>query len=293
VLGDMLVAQIYSRELNLVVRTLVKKGMTASTMAGHIAIAKSVVSSPIDERTSEALYPRVWNAEVIDLPIVDPEEMNTPSFSREIVTGVAAFYSEPRLRTLFTVLAGTGARICEMLGVEIDKHLSSDFRTISIEQQANGRKVSKRLKRPASKREIDLHPDIAVLIKTFVGDRKDGFLFETTTGRPLLSQFVLGKLHCALEALGYVNEQTGTHMAGMHAFRRSRDTYLRNETDCPDGLCKFWLGHARGKDMSERYDKVKRNLKLRRSKAESCGYGFDLPSAVPPVLESGPIDEAA
>jgi hypothetical protein len=29
---------------------------------------------------------------------------------------------------------------------------------------------------------------------------------------------------------------------GFRGFRRYRNTYLRNETECPDGLLKFWLG---------------------------------------------------
>jgi hypothetical protein len=45
--------------------------------------------------------------------------------------------------------------------------------------------------------------------------------------------------------------------------------------------------------MSERYDKVKRDRKLRLEWAETCGYGFDLPSAVPVVPEPDEGKEAA
>jgi integrase len=286
ILGEMPISQIYSPELNLVVRSLLKKGMAPSSMARCITIAKSVVLSAVNKRTGEALYPRVWNAKIIDLPIEDSEELNTPSFSREILTGIVAYYSDdPLWSTMFAALGATGPRISEMLGVEIDKHLSPDFRTISIEQQADGPNISNRLKTPASRRQIDVHSDVAALIQAFAGDRKSGFLFQTSDGTPFRPQFVRGKLHLALEAIGFVNERTGTHSAGCHAFRRSRDTYLRNETSCPQGLYKFWLGHAFGKDMSERYDKVKRDRKLRLEWAERCGYGFDLPSTVPAVLD--------
>jgi len=129
VLEGIPLSQIYNPELKLVAQALVKKGRAATTITGHITIAKSVVSSVIDERTGEPLYPRTWNAEVIDLPIIDPDEMNTPSFSRETLTGIVAYYDEPRLRTLFTLLAAAGPRIAESLGLEIDKHFSPDFRT--------------------------------------------------------------------------------------------------------------------------------------------------------------------
>jgi len=73
-----------------------------------------------------------------------------------------------------------------------------------------------------------------------------------------------------------VNPYTGTHKAGNHAFRRFRNTYLRNYTDCPEGLDKYWMGHA-GKKMSDLYDKIKEDVAFRRKWAERCGFGFELP----------------
>jgi hypothetical protein len=89
-------------------------------------------------------------------------------------------------------------------------------------------------------------------------------------------------LHPALKELGYVNPHTGTHKAGSHAFRRFRNTYLRNHTGCPDGLYKYWLAHA-GKDMSDLYDKIREDVAFRRKWAEECGFGFELSSVVPNV----------
>ena len=51
-------------------------------------------------------------------------------------------------------------------------------------------------------------------------------------------------LHPALKQLGFINPFTGTHKAGHHAFRRFRNTHLRNRSGYPEGLRKFWLGHA-------------------------------------------------
>jgi integrase len=74
-------------------------------------------------------------------------------------------------------------------------------------------------------------------------------------------------LHKALKELGYVNPFAGTHKAGNHAFRRFRNTYLRNYAECPEGLYKYWMGHA-GKDMSDLYDKIKEDVTFRRKWAE-------------------------
>jgi hypothetical protein len=56
-----------------------------------------------------------------------------------------------------------------------------------------------------------------------------------------------------------MNPHTGTHKAGNHAFRRFRNTYLRNYTECPEGLYKY-----AGRDMSDLYDKVKEDVEFRR-----------------------------
>jgi len=174
-------------------------------------------------------------------------------------------------------------RIGEALGIEIDKHLSSDCSTIIVNQKARHCKVEHRLKTASAFRQVDLHPDVAKRLREFIDTRTSGFLFQTKTGKPLSSSNIIRRhLHPALKELGYVNPHTGTHKAGNHAFRRFRNTYLRNQTQCPKGLRDYWLGHA-GTSMDDLYDKVKDDKALRKMWAEQCGFGFELPSVVPNV----------
>jgi integrase len=157
---------------------------------------------------------------------------------------------------IFILCGAAGLRIGEALGIEIDKHISSDFLTVTVEQKARHCKVERRLKTASAKRQVDLHPAIGSLLKDFVGERKAGFLFSTRNGKPVSPTNIIRRhLHPALKKLGYVNPHTGTHKAGNHAFRRFRNTYLRNHTACPEGLYKYWMGHAE-KDMSDLYDKI-------------------------------------
>jgi hypothetical protein len=72
----------------------------------------------------------------------------------------------------------------------------------------------------------------------------------------------------------------GIPKCGFHAFRRFRNTFLRNSL-CPDGLLKFWMGHA-AKDMSDRYDRVREDVQFRRDAARSLGVGFEVPKALSP-----------
>jgi hypothetical protein len=66
---------------------------------------------------------------------------------------------------------------------------------------------------------------------------------------------------------------------GFQTRRDDRAGYLRNRTNCPEGVYKFWLGHSTGGDMSEHYDKIgsDKETLFRRDVAESVGYGFTLP----------------
>ena len=43
-----------------------------------------VVASAVDEQGGE-IYPRKWNNEFIDLPVVEKDKQNTPSFSAEVM----------------------------------------------------------------------------------------------------------------------------------------------------------------------------------------------------------------
>ena len=64
--------------------------------------------------------------------------------------------------------------------------------------------------------------------------------------------------------------------------RHSAKSSGRNYAECPEGLYKYWMGHA-GRDMSDLYDKVKEDVVFRRKWAERCGFGFELLAVVPNV----------
>src|SRR5256884_8452516 len=91
-------------------------------------------------------------------------------------------------------------------------------------------------------------------------------LFVSRRGRPLHQSSVLRrKLHPILAKLGQPK-------CGVHAFRRFRNTYLRNFTATPPGVLQFWMRHA-GEGMSDLYDKIKSNVAFRKEMAEKAGLG--------------------
>jgi integrase len=279
-IGDCPMGDVNNGVLKKLVVIMSKKGLSPKTIENYIQVPKMVVASVIDGDGNE-VYPRKWNHDFIDLPIVDASEQNRPSFSSEIMTGLAN-YRWPREQMLFVLAGSAGLRIGEALGIEIDKHLSPDCSTITVEQKARRGRVELRVKTANAKRQVDLNPQVAKLLKGFIGTRTSGFLFSTRNGTPLSLTNVLRRhLHAALKALGYVNAHTGDHKAGTHAFRRFRNTYLKNETSCPKGLRDYWLGHA-GNSMDDLYDMVKDNAAFRKQKAAEYGVGFELPASIVP-----------
>lgn len=274
-LGDLPLAEVNNASLKILVAAMVKERRSPKTIGSYVQVVKSVVGSAVNDE-GEQLHPRTWNHDFVDLPIVEKQKQNAPCFSADTMTALSSWKYE-RERTLFILCGATGLRIGEALGLEIEKHFSPDFRTITIEQKVHRSRVEMRLKTESARRQIDVHSKIAALLKSFAGGREGGFLFRTRNGKPLAATNILRRhLHPALAKSGYVNPSTETHKAGNHAFRRFRNTYLRNRTSCPEGLYKFWMGHA-DEDMSDHYDKVKEDLEFRRDWAEKCGFGFGLP----------------
>jgi integrase len=290
-IGEVPLSEVYNAVLKSLVAKMVDGGLSPKSIDTYSQVVKTVVASAVNDE-GEEIYPRKWNNEFIDMPIVEEEKQNTPTFSSEVMTGLAS-WKKNRERMIFILCGAAGLRIGEALGIEIGKHVSQDFLTISIKQKVRHGRVEQRLKTANGGRQVDLHPTIAALLKEYVADRTTGFLFCTRTGKPLSpSNIIRRHLHKALRELNYINPYTGTHKAGNHAFRRFRNTYLRNYTACPEGLYKYWMGHA-GKDMSDLYDKIREDVVFRREWAERCGFGFELPSVVPSVPKCTENAEAA
>jgi len=94
-----------------------KGGLSPKTITDNYApIVKMVVASAVDEQ-GEEIYARKWNAEFIDLPVVEKEQQNTPSFSSEVMTGLSQ-WKKKKERMIFILCGAGGFRVGEALGIE-------------------------------------------------------------------------------------------------------------------------------------------------------------------------------
>lgn len=231
-LGDLPLASIGNQTVKTLVAKMHASGLSPKTISNYIGLVKLVVASAIGE-DGEELFPRKWNHDFLDLPFI--EKQYQPTFSAETMsTTVQKAAGQEQM--LYALLAGTGLRIGEALGLEI-KHLSADRKTITIEQSCwNGKMQSPKTKN--AYRQVDLCPTVAHLLKTFIGDRASGLVFRNQGGRPLSqTNLVRRSLHAILEEIK-------AEKTGFHAMRRFRATWLRKQR-APEDLIQFWLGHAK------------------------------------------------
>jgi integrase len=267
-MGDKLLAYVNNRALKELVEQMCEK-LPPASIRDYGNIVKAVVGSAIDEN-GEEVFPRKWNDEYIDAPVV--KDQNQPSSTGEGITKIVK-EATGQYRMLYALLSGCGPlRAGEALGVEIDKHISDDFQTIYVVQKAKRGEIQQYLKTKNGERQVDLCSALATMLRDFVASsgRRSGLLFQTSTGAQLLQSNTLGdSLHPILKRIKY---QKG----GFNIFRRFRLTHLNKHPDCSEALKHFWSGHA-PKHVSERYVKLFKDRDFRLEWVQKIGLGFELP----------------
>lgn len=220
------------------------------------------------------------------------ENQRTPTFTGEEIIKLVAT-ADGQGRIAFTLLAASGLRAGELFGLE-EKHFAGN--TLSVEQSVwEGCKQTPKTKN--ARREVDLHPSVATLLRRFIGDRKDGFIFRSEEGTAVHQSNSLRRyLHPLLEQLGIEKQ-------GFLGFRRFRVTHLESST-VPPALVKYWTGHAKSSDgevvrntITDRYVKIANDTKFRAEVAERIGIGCELPKTetfeVVPSVPNSPEMEVA
>ena len=179
----------------------------------------------------------------------------------------------------FVLCASGGLRHGEALGIDI-KHISPDRSTIKICQKAWRNQLHDFLKTDNGRREIDLHPSVAAMLKDFIGERQDGLLFRSRRGRPLSQSNILRRwLHPILSMLNQPK-------CGAHAFRRFRLTYIRKQ-GVPKDLERFCMGHGE-EGIGDIYSKLKEDVEFRQDWTGRIGLGFEIPQEEARIGPNGP-----
>jgi integrase len=274
ILGDVPLCQVDNKTVKAFVTKLTDAKLSPKSVVEVVAVVKQVVASAIDDNGNE-LFPRKWNHDFIDLPVVKKNDQHRPTVETPEVSAIIKG-SEGRYQALYALLAGTGMRVGEALAIRIEDdpertRLSGDCKTLYMVRSIWKCKEQEP-KTDNSVREIDLHPALAEFLKGFIGSRTSGWLFETNTGKPMSQRNILRELN-------------KLNNAGFHVFRRFRVTNLRVH-GVPEDIIRFWIGQA-DKSITDRYSMMKHRLPLRHMWVKRVGLGFQLPDICTPSSPRG------
>jgi len=270
VIGDKPLADVkneVARELVSAMKTA-KPPLADKTIVTYFQVVKAVVASAVNKE-GEQLHSRNWNLHHIGLPIVNEKKQSKPAFTvREVEQIVSR--AKGRYRVLFALLAGTGLRIGEALGLKVGEHVSEDCKTLYIRQSVwNGTEQDPKTENAI--RDVDVCSELAAMLKEYIGNQTKGFLFHADSGKPLLQRNILRDgLNPILSKLNL--KQDGK---AFHSFRRFRVMHLRKNR-VPWDLEKFWIGHA-NKDVTDKYaTQLQEDVDWRKDVADRTGLGFAL-----------------
>jgi integrase len=114
-----------------------------SEFVNYYLIAAAVFATAKD-RKGKQLFSRQWDLNYIGLPAIDKKAQNTPTFEAAEIESILSPAKEP-FRVLYCLLAGSGLRIAEAMGLEIGKHFSNDCSIVYVRQQRSkeGHKIEK------------------------------------------------------------------------------------------------------------------------------------------------------
>jgi integrase len=253
-IGDKLLADVSNNVLRELVCKMTAAELSAKTIVNYSQVVKLVVASAVDDN-GEQVYPRKWNNDFCQIPIVEKSKQHRPTVTAadlaEIFASVKNLY-----RVFFMLLAGTGLRIGEAIGLKVSD-LSSDCRVLHVERSIwDGNEQDP--KTANAIRDVDIPEPLAQVLRSYITG-KSGYVFTARTGQPLQPRNVLRLLHSIKKV-------------GFHAFRRFRLTWLR-EQGVPKDLEHLWMGHA-DEEVGDLYSKLKENKVYRSLWCERIGLGF-------------------
>jgi integrase len=263
-----LIPQIGSKRLqditDLTVKMVVDRicpDLSAQTVSSICKVFKGVMDSAVDEN-GRKLFAQEWNWTFIDRPAVVQADRNTPEIGPEALQD-ALRQAQPEDKLLWAFLAGSGLRIGEAMAVRTTPEVPGNVwnpaeKTITVEVQQDEKGNLEALKTGSSRRIVDLCSEL----NNFLLKHHDAVSFN-------------GELFPSREKKARARLDRDHPSTGFHAFRRFRLTQL-DAAAIPDGLNRFWSGHA-GRDVHQRYAKWGSLLEERRQWAEKVGLGFELP----------------
>jgi integrase len=118
IIGDVLVSQVNNKTCKPLVTAMFDAGLSVCSVNNYMKVVLQIVRSQKDAESGLPIHNLKWNREFLDLPKINRDEQNVPAFDAEQINKLIAD-SEGDERMLYIVLAATGLRIGECLGLEV------------------------------------------------------------------------------------------------------------------------------------------------------------------------------
>jgi integrase len=256
-LGGKLRADVSNKAVRDLVGKMSTAGLSAKTIVNYVQVVKLVVASAVNDE-GEQIYPRTWNHDFIQLPMVRKDKQYRPTVTDVELGAILSSTKKRKHVMLFSLLAATGLRVREALALR-STDFGPDCRVLHVRRSV-WRGNEQEPKTSNAVRVVDIPEVFASKLREYVGSI-NGLVFATADGKPLQQRNVLRVLHRAKHV-------------GFHAFRRFRLTWLR-KNGVPKDLERYWMGHA-PEEVGDLYSKLKDDVSFRQEWAERAGLGFAL-----------------
>ena|SRR5579863_4593367 len=94
-----------------------KAGKSPKTIRCVLNVMKWVVASAVDSKGNK-FYPRSWNHDFMDVPLVDGDNVSRPTLTAEVVSRIVQA-TKGRERMRYVLLAVTGMRVGEETALDV------------------------------------------------------------------------------------------------------------------------------------------------------------------------------
>jgi len=256
-LGEKLIADVSNKAVRELVEKMLAADLSAKTIVNYVQVVKLLVASAVNDE-GEHVYPRTWNHDFIQLPVVRKDKQHRPTVTDADLKEILYNTKKRKYVVLFSLLPGTGLRIGEALALR-STDFGPDCRVLYV-RRSFWRGHEQEPKTSNAVRVVDIPEVLAKELRDYLASTS-GLLFATADGNPLQQRNVLRVLH-AVKPVGF------------HAFRRFRLTWLR-KNGVPKDLERYWMGHA-PEEVGDLYSKLKDDVSFRQQWAERTGLGFEL-----------------
>jgi integrase len=174
---------------------------------------------------------KVWRDWTLKLPTILRTEQ--PYFTPEQMVKIINA-APKRYKALFSVLAGTGMRVGEAVGLHVED-LDLENGVILIRRSV-WRGQEQEPKTSNAFRRVHIDQSLIDILKEYLNGKKSGRVFESRQGTPLNANNVSKRI---LKPLLKTLKLDGS----FHSFRHGRVSVLQ-QAGIPGDLIKEWVGHS-------------------------------------------------